>query len=68
MFSLTCEFPGQARYFEAVDRALSRVVAGELTPKAALDEVAQIWNQITDSLGREQQLLYYRLSLGLPPK
>ncbi|MEM3433908.1 MAG: sugar ABC transporter substrate-binding protein [Candidatus Bathyarchaeia archaeon] len=60
--------PGQARYFEAVDRALSRVAAGELAPKAALDEVARVWNEITDSLGRDKQLLYYRLSLGLPPK
>ncbi len=58
--------PGAARYFEALDAQLALVVAGQKTPQEALDEVARIWNQITDELGRASQLRAYRLSLGLP--
>lgn len=58
--------PGAARYFEALDAQLSLVAAGQKTPKAALDEVARIWEQITNELGRDKQLKAYRLSLGLP--
>lgn len=58
--------PGAARYFEALDAHLALVVAGEMTPKEALDKVATIWEQITDELGRDKQLRAYRLSLGLP--
>jgi multiple sugar transport system substrate-binding protein len=58
--------PGAARYFEALDAQLALVAAGQKTAKAALDEVAKIWEQITDELGRDKQLKAYRLSLGLP--
>jgi len=59
--------PGAARYFEALDAQLALVAAGQKTPQAALDEVARIWEQITNELGRANQLRAFRLSLGLPP-
>ncbi len=58
--------PGYADYYEALDLAASQAIAGEMTPQEALDECAMTWNEITDRLGREQQLKYYRESLGLP--
>lgn len=60
--------PGAAKYFEALDAQLALVVAGQKTPKEALDEVARIWQQITAEYGRDAQLKAYRLSLGLPVK
>jgi hypothetical protein len=35
-------------------------MAGQLTPKEALDRAAQDWNDINERLGKEEQLKYYR--------
>jgi multiple sugar transport system substrate-binding protein len=58
--------PGAAEYFDALDGELAQAVAGQKSSKDALDAVAQQWNAITDRLGREQQLTFYRQMLGLP--
>jgi multiple sugar transport system substrate-binding protein len=58
--------PGGARYFEALDAELALAAAGQKSPQEALDAVAEAWEQITEELGRENQLKAYRLSLGLP--
>jgi multiple sugar transport system substrate-binding protein len=58
--------PGAAEYFDALDTQLAQAVAGQISSKAALDAVAQQWNQITDRLGHAQQLKLYRQMLGLP--
>ncbi|HIC96553.1 TPA: extracellular solute-binding protein [Candidatus Bipolaricaulota bacterium] len=58
--------PGTARYYEAMETAVVRVLAGELDPEEALDQVAKEWDRITDELGRENQLKAYRAMLGLP--
>ena len=60
--------PGAAEYFDALDTQLAQAVAGQISSKAALDAVAQQWDQITNRLGRDQQLKLYRQMLGLPPK
>jgi multiple sugar transport system substrate-binding protein len=60
--------PGAAEYFDALDTKLAQAVAGQVSSKAALDAVAQQWNQITDRLGRDQQKKLYRQMLGLPAK
>ena len=57
---------GAAEYFDALDGQLAQAVAGQITSKAALDAVAQQWNQITDRIGRDQQKKLYRQMLGLP--
>ena len=56
---------GAAEYFDALDGQLAQAVAGQITSKAALDAVAQQWNQITDRIGRDQQKKLYRQMLGL---
>jgi multiple sugar transport system substrate-binding protein len=58
--------PEAARYFEALDAQLALALAGQKTPKEALDGVAKEWNQLTDELGKKSQLDAYRASLGLP--
>jgi len=60
--------PGAAEYFDALDTGLAQAVAGQISAKAALDAVAQQWNQITNRLGRDQQKKLYRQMLGLAPR
>jgi len=57
--------PGAAEYFDALDTQLAQAVAGQVSSQAALDAVAQQWNQITNRLGHDQQLKLYRQMLGL---
>jgi len=60
--------PGTARYFEAVEAELVMALAGKKTPQEALDDAAKKWDEITEDLGREEQLNLYRGSLGLSAK
>jgi multiple sugar transport system substrate-binding protein len=46
---------------------LSKALAGEVEPQAALDAIAAEWNRLTDEFGRDTQLAAYRASVGLPP-
>ncbi len=55
---------GSAEYLQTLDVAVSRAVAGEVSPQEALDELAAQWNEITDRLGRESQLDQYRAAVG----
>ncbi len=57
---------GSAEYLQTLDVGVSRAVAGEVSPKEAMDEVAKAWNEITNRRGRESQLKQYRASIGLP--
>ena len=60
--------PGYFQYTDVLEIELSKALAGEVTPQAALDKVARKWNRLTDELGRERQLAAYRSSMGLPGK
>jgi multiple sugar transport system substrate-binding protein len=55
--------PGLGQYWQEAEAAWTRAVAGELEPQAALDQAATRWNEITDTLGRENQLKLYQASL-----
>lgn len=57
--------PGAGEYYQVFDELVARAVKGELPPKKALDMVAAEWEKITDRLGREQQIAYYRASLNV---
>jgi multiple sugar transport system substrate-binding protein len=46
--------PGAREYMDALDKAITAAYAGT-DPKAALDEAAVKWNEITDRLGRDAQ-------------
>ena len=48
--------PGSDRYYAAFDRGVRAALAGEKTPEAAMGEVAEEWNRITDSIGRQKQI------------
>lgn len=57
--------PGAFEYFDALDAGIAKAITGEATPQAALDEVAATWETITDRLGRDNQLMLYKQSLGV---
>lgn len=55
--------PGSAQYTETLDLEVNRALAGEITPQEALDNVAAKWNEITDSLGRDNQIAVWQQAL-----
>jgi multiple sugar transport system substrate-binding protein len=57
--------PGAFEYFDALDNGIAKAMTGEATAQEALDEVAAAWEEITDRLGRENQLALYKGSLGV---
>jgi multiple sugar transport system substrate-binding protein len=63
---LDLRVPGTFDYFDALDKGVSAVVAGNESAQDGLDGVAEEWNAITERLGgSEKQLEFYRASLGL---
>ena len=51
--------PGAAEYWHELDVRVSSVLAGKAAPKAALDELSQVWEQITEGHSRENQKKLY---------
>lgn len=64
--ALDMRLAGYFSYTEVLEIELSKALAGQVTPQAALDTVAAEWNRLTDEFGREPQLAAYRASMGLP--
>ena len=44
---------------------LQKTFAGKQTAQQGADNVAAAWEKLTDKLGRENQIKYYRISMGL---
>ena len=57
--------PGATEYLHELVANVSAALAEQMTPRAALDDVAQKWQKITDRHGRDTQLALYRKSMGL---
>jgi len=55
--------PGAGEYYQALDESVYKALKGVLTPQEALNEAAKKWDTITDKIGRESQIKYYKLSL-----
>ena len=63
---LDLRIPQNQRYQQTVlDLALSQYLSGELTVDEAIDQIHNGWEEITEELGREEQLEAYRNSLGV---
>lgn len=62
---LDLRIPQNQRYQQVIlDTALSQFVAGELSMDEAVQQIYDGWEELTDELGREDQLAAYRASLG----
>lgn len=57
--------PGAAEYYQAVDTLVNKAIVGEISAQAALDQAAEAWEEITDKLGREKQIAFYKASLNV---
>ncbi|WP_145385353.1 hypothetical protein [Stieleria neptunia] len=56
--------PGADRYYGALDRQVLRCLAGEQSAAEALADAAAQWDTITDELGRDQQAVAWKRTLG----
>lgn len=56
--------PGTFSYLTALDIHLFEAAQGQLTPQEALKETSLDFEELTNRLGRENQLQVYRASLG----
>lgn len=61
---LDIRITGSAEYLSTLDAEIARAVAGEISAQEALDNVAVLWDAITDRLGRDAQLAQYKAAVG----
>jgi multiple sugar transport system substrate-binding protein len=62
---LDLRIPQNQRYEQVVlDLALSQFASGEITRDEAIQQIYDGWEEITEELGREDQLKAYRGTLG----
>ena len=61
---LDLRITGTAEYQQTLDAELARALKGEISAQEALDNAAKAWEEITNRLGRENQLAQYRASVG----
>ena len=54
----------QKCYWDIMDKNLSAAMSGQLTSQEALDQTAEAWEEVTDRLGRDEQLGLYRAAIG----
>jgi multiple sugar transport system substrate-binding protein len=55
---------GTQEYYDLLDSNLSAAMSGAKSPQQALDDTAAGWEQVTDRLGRDQQLKAYQEAIG----
>jgi ABC-type glycerol-3-phosphate transport system substrate-binding protein len=56
--------PGSNRYYSALDQGVRAVITGDQNPQQALKKVAEEWEEITGSIGREKQIQAMRRESG----
>jgi len=61
---LDIRITGSAEYLSTLDAEIARALAGEISAQEALDNVAVLWDAITDRLGRDAQAEQYRAAVG----
>ena len=54
------DIPGTPRYRKALVRLFQEALTGQISVEEALNQAAAEWDKITDELGREKQIEYYR--------
>ena len=56
--------PGTFEYWDILDKNLSATMAGDMTAQEALDSTAATWEEITNRLGRDEQMRLYHDAIG----
>jgi multiple sugar transport system substrate-binding protein len=63
---LDLRIPQNQRYQGVVlDQAVAQFMAGEISAEEAMQQIYDGWEEITEELGREEQLAAYRATLGV---
>jgi multiple sugar transport system substrate-binding protein len=57
--------PGILQYYSIAEQELYKTFAGKQPAQQGADNVAAAWEKLTDKLGRENQIKYYRIAMGL---
>jgi multiple sugar transport system substrate-binding protein len=57
--------PGIFQYYSIAEDELQKTFAGKQTAQQGADNVVAAWEKLTDKLGRENQVKYYRIAMGL---
>ncbi len=57
--------PGIFQYYSIAEDELQKTFAGKQTAQQGADNVAAAWDKLTDKLGRDDQVKYYRIAMGL---
>ena len=57
--------PGIFQYYSIAEDELQKTFAGKQTAQQGADNVAAAWEKLTDKLGRQNQVKYYRIAMGL---
>lgn len=52
--------PGTAQYYDTLAKYLASALTGEMSAESALNKAAKEWENITNRLGRQSQLEWYR--------
>src|SRR5437016_9414928 len=56
--------PGTPAYLESLDVHLSEALSGHVSAQEALNRIASDWDEITERLGRDKQVKFYREAIG----
>jgi multiple sugar transport system substrate-binding protein len=59
--------PGIFQYYSRAEDELVKGLGSGASAQEIADGIYTAWEEVTDQIGREQQLNLYRASLGLPP-
>jgi multiple sugar transport system substrate-binding protein len=57
--------PATGEYYDTLESEITKAYAKQISPQQALDNAAALWEKITERLGRNKQIEYYRQSLNL---
>jgi multiple sugar transport system substrate-binding protein len=57
--------PGIYQYYILAEEELHKTFTGKQTAQQGADNVAAAWEKLTNKLGRESQIKYYRMVMGL---
>lgn len=57
--------PGAGEYYQALDNEIYKALNDEISIKEALDNTYEKWEAITNKIGREKQIKYYKSSLNI---
>lgn len=64
-FRPSLRIPAASQYMEILDRQVIAACAGEITCEDALQQVVAEWEQLTDKLGRREQVNAWRKAQGM---